>query len=116
MDPSQPKPAPAAAAPAPVAAAAIPAAVPPAKGGAADAGKGKAVFDATCTTCHTAGVTGAPKLGDKAAWAPRLKEGMPAVYAIALKGKGAMPPKGGNMALSEADLKAAVDYMVSTVK
>jgi cytochrome c5 len=88
----------------------------PAAAAAGDAGKGKAIFDATCTVCHTAGVAGAPKAGDKAAWAPRLKEGMPAVYAIAMKGKGAMPPKGGNASLSEADVKAAVDYMVSLVK
>jgi cytochrome c5 len=113
VDPNQPKPAPVAATPAPVAA--VPAAVPPAKGGA-DTGKGKQIYDTTCMVCHTAGVAGAPKLGDKAAWAPRLKEGMPAVYAIAMKGKGAMPPKGGNAALSEADVKVAVDYMVSKVK
>jgi cytochrome c5 len=114
VDPSQPKPEPAA--PATVAAAPAPVAAAPAKGGAADTGKGKSVYDATCNVCHTAGVAGAPKLGDKAAWAPRLKEGMPAVYAIALKGKGAMPPKGGNLSLSDADVKAAVDYMVGLVK
>jgi cytochrome c5 len=113
VDPNQPKPAPDAATPAPVAA--VPAAVPPAKGGA-DTGKGKQIYDATCMVCHAAGVAGAPKIGDKAAWAPRLKEGMPAVYAIAMKGKGAMPPKGGNAGLSEADVKAAVDYMVGKVK
>ena len=77
---------------------------------------GKKVYDATCTACHTPGVAGAPKLGDKAAWAPRLKEGMDAVYAIALKGKGAMPAKGGNASLSDAEVRAAVDYMVSAVK
>ena len=66
--------------------------------------------------CHATGAAGAPKIGDKAAWAPRLKEGMPAVYGIAMKGKGAMPPKGGNLSLSDADVKAAVDYMVGTVK
>ena len=80
------------------------------------AGKGKSVFDGTCSVCHGAGIAGAPKAGDKAAWAPRVKQGMPALYETALKGKGAMPPKGGNNALSEADVKAAVDYMVSLVK
>ena len=63
----------------------------------ADAGKGKSVYDATCTVCHAAGVAGAPKAGDKAAWAPRLKTGMDALYTSALKGKNAMPPKGGNL-------------------
>ena len=70
----------------------------------------------TCVACHGTGLAGAPKFGDKAAWAPRLKAGMPAVYEIALKGKGAMPPKGGNLSLSDADVKAAVDYMVNAAK
>jgi len=82
----------------------------------ADAGKGKSVFEANCTVCHATGVAGAPKAGDKAAWAPRIKTGMPALYASALKGKNAMPPKGGNMALSEADVKAAVDYLTGLAK
>jgi cytochrome c5 len=81
-----------------------------------DAAKGKTVFDATCNVCHGAGIAGAPKAGDKAAWAPRIKQGVPAMYEAALKGKGAMPPKGGNNALSEADVKAAVDHMVGLVK
>src|SRR5688572_16838568 len=106
VDPSQPKPAPTA----PAAVAAAPAAIPPAAAPAAakgaDAGKGKPVYDATCQVCHTAGVAGAPKLGDKAAWAPRLKAGMEALYAASLKGKNAMPPKGGNLSLSDADVKA----------
>jgi cytochrome c5 len=110
VDASQPKPAPAA----PVAVAAAPA--PGAPAPAADAGKGKAVFDSACTVCHAAGVAGAPKSGDKAAWAPRVKTGMAALYTSALKGKNAMPPKGGNLSLSDADVKAAVDYMVGLVK
>jgi cytochrome c5 len=81
-----------------------------------DSGKGKSVFDSTCMACHAAGVAGAPKAGDKAAWAPRLKSGMDALYASALKGKNAMPPKGGNPSLPDADVKAAVDYMVNQVK
>ena len=116
VDPSQPKPA--AAEPAAVAAApaAIPPAAAPAAAKSADAGKGKAVYDATCQVCHTAGVAGAPKLGDKAAWAPRLKTGLETLYASSLKGKNAMPPRGGNLSLSDADVKAAVDFMVGTVK
>ena len=85
-----------------------------AKGG--DAGKGKSVHEGTCAVCHGAGIAGAPKSGDKAAWAPRVKQGTNVLYEVAIKGKGAMPPKGGNNALSDADVKAAVDYMVSLVK
>jgi len=69
-----------------------------------------------CAACHDAGVANAPKLGDKAAWAPRLKQGVPALYESALKGKGAMPPKGGNSALADADVKAAVDFLVGQAK
>jgi cytochrome c5 len=125
----QPAPAaaPAAATPAPVApapAAAPPAAAPaagaPAPGAAAPTaaagGDGKGIYDKVCHVCHATGVAGAPKAGDKAAWEPRLKEGMDAVYAIALKGKGAMPPKGGAAQLSDAEVKSAVDYMVGLVK
>lgn len=82
----------------------------------ADAAKGKAVYEANCTVCHAAGIAGAPKAGDKAAWAPRLKTGMEALYATSLKGKGAMPPKGGNLSLADADVKAAVDYLAGTAK
>jgi cytochrome c5 len=77
---------------------------------------GKAIYDSTCVACHGAGIAGAPKAGDKAAWAPRLKVGMEALYASALKGKGAMPPKGGNTALADADVKAAVDYLAGLAK
>jgi len=112
VDASQPKPAPAAA----VAIAAAPAPAPGAPAPAADAGKGKSVYDSACTVCHAAGVAGAPKAGDKAAWTPRVKTGMKALYTSSLKGKNAMPPKGGNLSLSDADVKAAVDYMVGLVK
>jgi len=104
--------APQAAAPA-VPAPAVTAAAAPAR---TDTGKGKAVYEASCTVCHAAGIAGAPKAGDQAAWAPRLKAGMDALYATTLKGKGAMPPKGGNASLSDADVKAAVDYLVGTAK
>jgi cytochrome c5 len=99
--------------PAPKAPAQKPQAVAAAAAGAAD---GKKVFDSTCTACHATGVAGAPKLGDKAAWAPRIKQGMDALVQSALKGKGAMPPKGGNASLSDADLRAAIDFMVSQAK
>ena len=77
---------------------------------------GKKVYDSACFACHASGVAGSPKLGDKAAWAPRIATGMEALYTTSLKGKGAMPPKGGNMALADDKVKAAVDYMVSQSK
>jgi cytochrome c5 len=65
--------------------------------------------------CHAAGVAGAPKFGDKAVWAPRIATGMDALYASAIKGKNAMPAKGGSGA-SDDDVKAAVQYMVAAAK
>lgn len=85
----------------------------PASADAATAGK--ALYTSTCQACHAAGVLGAPKFGSKEDWAPRLKESMDTVYNYALHGKGAMPPKGGSTA-SDADVKAAVDYMVNASK
>jgi cytochrome c5 len=102
-----------AAAPMPVAAAAIP---PPAAKGAEAAGGGKSTYESICKACHDAGLAGAPKFGDKAAWSARLKGGKDALYTTALKGKGAMPPKGGNPSLGDADVKAAVDYILAAAK
>jgi cytochrome c5 len=117
VDPNAPPPAAAAAAPAPPTALATVTIPPPAAASKASAGgSGKATFDAVCGVCHGTGVAGAPKFGDKAAWAPRIKAGLEALHASALKGKGAMPPKGGNPSLSDADVKAAVDYMVAAAK
>ena len=82
----------------------------------ADLEEGKAVYDTTCFACHATGVAGSPKLGDKAAWAPRIAQGMEALYHTALNGKGAMPPKGGNVTLPDDKIKAAVDYMISKAK
>jgi cytochrome c5 len=103
----------AAAAPAPAAATAPAAAAATGGGSKAD---GKGIYDKTCVTCHSIGVAGAPKVGDKAAWAPRLAGGVGALVQSAIKGKGAMPPKGGNAALSEAEIKAAVEHMVASSK
>jgi cytochrome c5 len=111
-----------AAAPAAVAAAA-PAATPaavtapaaPAKVAAADSGAGEALYKQACFACHAAGVAGAPKFGDKAAWAPRILTGLDALTNSAIKGKNAMPPKGGSAA-SDADIHSAVVYMVNAAK
>ena len=105
-------------APAPAPAAEAPAAAPapaPAPAPVAENTAGKSVYGKTCAMCHAAGVAGAPKLGDKAAWAPRIQTGMDALYASVVQGKGAMPPRGGSAA-SEADIHAAVDYMVAAAK
>ena len=77
------------------------------------AADGKEVYNKSCAACHAAL---SPKLGDKAAWEPRLKQGNDALVAAVVKGKGAMPAKGGNASLSEADITAAVEYMVAAVK
>jgi cytochrome c5 len=115
-------PAAAAAAPAAMAAAAAapataaPAAAAPAP---ATADAGKALYGSTCIACHGAGIAGAPKFGDKAAWAPRVAHGVNVLYDHALKGfqgkGGVMPPKGGSAA-PDADVKAAVDYMAAAAK
>ena len=79
----------------------------------ATADAGKAIYDKTCFACHLTGVANAPLLGNKEMWAPRIALGADALYASVINGKGAMPPKGGAMQLSDDDVKTAVDYMVS---
>lgn len=97
--------------PAPVAAAAPSA---PASATVA-AASGEALYKQACQVCHAAGVAGAPKLADKAAWAPRLALGLDGLTASVIKGKGAMPPKGGSSA-SDAEIKASVAYMLASIK
>jgi len=79
---------------------------------------GAAVYSKSCVACHGSGAAGAPKIGDKAAWAPRIAKGMDALYGVAMNGKPgtAMLPKGTCAACTDADLKAAVDYMVAQSK
>ena len=117
--------------PAPIAATAaapvaMPAAAPvptPAPAAAAvvkvSADAGKNLYNSVCMGCHAAGVAGAPKFGDKTAWADRLKQGQPTLYEHAIKGyqgkAGMMPAKGGSAA-SDDEVKAAVDYMTAAVK
>jgi cytochrome c5 len=87
---------------------------------AAPAADGMKIFAMSCAACHATGVAGAPKFGDKAAWAPRVAQGVSVLYTHALGGfqgkAGVMPPKGGNTSLPDADVKAAVDYMVAAAK
>lgn len=74
---------------------------------------GAEIYAGLCFSCHDTGLMEAPKLGDSAAWAPRLAQGTEMLYQSALNGKGMMPAKGGNPALSDEEVKAVVDYMVS---
>lgn len=97
---------------APTAAATAPAAAAPV---AAAGGAGEALYKQACQVCHATGVAGAPKLGDKAAWAGRLPTGIDALYNSVVKGKGAMPPRGGSQA-SDADLRAVVEFMAAAAK
>ena len=82
---------------------------------AADAPPGKKVYESACMACHMTGVANAPKLGDQAAWAPRVAKGMDALLQSAIHGVAgtAMPPRGTCATCSDADLKAAVEFMVS---
>ena len=79
------------------------------------ANSGEALYKQAWSACHVAGVAGAPKSGDKAAWAPRIKTGIDAMTASVIKGKGAMPARGGS-AGSDADIRAAVEYMANAAK
>ena len=97
-----------------------PAAGAPAPATAAAKADGKKIYDTTCVACHGPGIAGAPKFGDKSAWTARIAEGNNTLYTHAIQGfqgkGGVMPPKGGNTTLADADVKAAVDYMVSAAK
>ena len=77
---------------------------------------GETIYNTVCTACHAAGLAGAPKTGDKAAWAPRMAAGFDAMFKNASNGKGAMPAKGGAADLTDAELKAAVEYLVGKAK
>ena len=105
-----PAPAPAAA-PAAAAEPAAPSTAPAAGGG--DLALGEKVYGANCIACHGAGVLGAPKFGDKTAWGPRIAQGKETLYTHALNGFKMMPARGGNAALKDEEVKAAIDYMAS---
>lgn len=120
--PAEPAPAPAPAPAASAPEASAPAASAPAASGApaasaaaggGDLALGEKVYNANCVSCHGAGVLGAPKFGDKAMWGPRIAQGKDTLYTHALNGFKMMPPRGGNAALKDEEVKAAIDYMVS---
>ena len=87
---------------------------------ASSANTGKSVYDKACFICHATGLTGAPKPGDADNWAPRIAKGLDTLYSNAINGyqgkTGIMPPKGGNLLLSDEDVKAAIDYLVGLVQ
>ncbi len=83
---------------------------------AAKAKTGEEVYNGACVACHGAGIAGAPKTGDKALWAPRIAQGVNVLYEHAIKGFKGMPAKGGQVALSDDEVKAGVDYQVAKAK
>ena len=72
---------------------------------------GEQIYQAQCHKCHETGVGGAPKIGDRAAWIPRVKQGLDVVVRSAIKGHGAMPPRGGMADLNDVEIRGAVIYM-----
>lgn len=85
----------------------------PATGGAAaPPASAEAAFTQVCSACHASGALGAPKIGDKAAWGPRIAQGKETLYKSAIAGKGSMPPKGGT-SWPDATIRMTVDYMLS---
>ena len=89
-------------------------------GAVADAAQGKPIYVINCATCHKNGTMGAPKLGDKAAWTPRIKQGLAVLENHAITGfkgsKGTCPPKGGNPKLTDSQIRDSVKYMVQQSK
>ncbi|PNU20993.1 cytochrome c5 family protein [Geothermobacter hydrogeniphilus] len=77
---------------------------------------GEAIYHKACSVCHNTGIAGAPQLGNKAAWKERIAEGTDAMTRTAIKGKGAMPARGGHAELSDAEVRAAVEYMMEKGK
>lgn len=94
-------------------AAAVAAAAAPAD---ADLAHGEKIYQSACLACHMSGAAGAPKLGDVAAWEPRMAQGADAMLNSVINGKGAMPAKGGRVDLSDGDVAAAMAFMVSKVQ
>jgi cytochrome c5 len=78
--------------------------------------RGKQLYNTACVICHQAGVAGAPKLGDKAAWTPRLGQGFDTLVEHSIKGYKGMPPKGGRLDISDKEIISAVGYMLSELE
>ncbi len=98
-------------------AAIMPAAAAPAAGAVPSAARsGEDIYKSTCSACHGTGAAGAPVFGDKAAWAPRIKQGVDTLVSHAVSGIRAMPPRGTCGSCSDAELKKAVEYMVNKAK
>lgn len=93
-----------------------PPAATPAVKAAAGPVDGKGIYEKNCAACHAAGVMNAPKVGDKGSWSTRISQGKDTLYQHAIKGIRGMPAKGGNAALADAEVKAAVDHMVGASK
>lgn len=108
------------AATAPEAPAATTSAAPAATTAGGDLAAGESVYKKTCFICHGTGAGGAPMISAKAEWEPRIAQGKDTLYKHAIEGltgeKGMMPPRGGNLALSDDEVKSAVDYMLSQIK
>ncbi len=83
---------------------------------AVDLAKGEQIYNQFCVACHATGVAGAPKLGDKAAWAPRIAQGRDVIFTHDKQGLRAMPPMGTCATCSDTDLMSAADYMISKAK
>jgi cytochrome c5 len=81
-----------------------------------DLEQGKQIVQSSCFACHGTGAAGAPKIGDKAAWAPRIAQGRETLLTHSIQGLRAMPPRGACMTCSDDDLKAAIDYMISQIQ
>ena len=75
---------------------------------------GKEIVETQCVKCHGTGVNGAPKIGDRAAWTPRVKQGLDVVVRSAIHGHGAMPPRGGMADLTDAEIRSAIVYMFNS--
>lgn len=89
---------------------------PKTSSGKVSSGTGKKIYDGHCAVCHGTGAAGAPKYGDIAAWVPRIKQGMDVLFQHAINGYNSMPPKGTCMSCSDAEIKAAVQYLVDQSK
>jgi len=83
---------------------------------ASSGNNGEKIVTQVCAMCHSTGMMSSPKLGDADGWAPRIEKGIDALYDNAINGINMMPAKGGNPALSDDEVKAAVDHMVALVK